>query len=392
MSSVNSRIHKSDTWFYFYERFLFLKDKSGKKVYPTTQSMFNKRILSSGVEGKVYKTSFRNKTRYKHKRVQSQVGHFVIKALYLKRIRDRKVIHRDMIDTTPANVHNIFYSKRAFTKPSLVEVLSLTLTNQLVSQKICPHFVLNYYWEYKSNTIRLYNEYATYGDFKTWSKKQHSAEVWMNALFQIFVGIFAIKRYFNMIHTDLHTGNILVHRVQPGGYWTYIIDNKRYYLPNLGYIFLLSDFGFSWIPKKMCVPWHYDQRLKYITKRGKNFYDVSILIKSLQSINTLPNEVKTQIASVFQKTDFIVFRKQYYKNQLEQVDKKNTKTIKVYKSLIKHYSSIKHKDTFIEKLYKLFPNFTKKPQNSKHIETYSLDKKFRRSTLNKNFRELVSKN
>lgn len=250
MSSVNDRLKKQNEWLYFYEKFHILKDKTGKNVYPTTQSMFTKRILSSGVEGKVYKSSFINKTQYKHKKVRSRVGHFAIKALYLKRIRDRKFINKDMLDTTPANVHNIFYSNRSFTKPSLIEALSFVLTNQLVSQKICPHFVLNYHWDYKANTIRLYNEYATYGDFKTWSKGEHSVELWMNALFQISMGILAIKRYFNMLHTDLHAGNILVHKVQPGGYWTYILDKKRYYLPNLGYIFLLSDFGFAWIPKK----------------------------------------------------------------------------------------------------------------------------------------------
>ena len=389
MLTVKDRIEKSKNWLHFYERFLLLKDKSGKNIYPTIQSMFSKRILSSGIEGKVYKSSFINKTKYKYKQVRSRVGHFVIKALYLKRIRDKKVIHKDMIDTTPANVYNIFYSKSSFDKPSLVEVLSLTLTNQLVSQKICPHFIVNYYWEYKANTIRLYNEYATYGDFKTWAKKQHSVEMWMNAIFQIFIGILAIKRYFNMIHTDLHAGNILVHRVQPGGYWTYIIDKKRYYLPNLGYVFVLSDFGFSWIPKKVCVPWHYDQRLKYLTTRGQHFYDVSIFIKSLQSFDTLPTVIKNNIGSVFQKSDFIVFQKKYYKNQLKNIDKKDHKSTQIYKSIVKHYSTIKHKDKFVDKIHKMFSDFTSKPNNSTRIETYSLDKHFKVSTLHKNFRELV---
>jgi hypothetical protein len=324
------------------------------------------------------------------------VGVFVTKALYLKRIADKKRITDQMIEANSSNVQKLVYSKSAFDKPSLIEVISLTLTNQLVFQKICPHFNINYDWNYERSTIRLYNEYATYGDFTKWVKSNHSQQVWLNALFQIMVGILAIRRYFNMVHTDLHIGNILVHRVKPGGYWTYIIDNKKYYVPNLGWVFLLSDFGFSWIPNKMSVPWHYTDRLKYITKSGQDLYDFITLFKSIHDNKHVPDTIKTIIKSMFTTSDFIVFKKIYYKNLYDKFkgDKryKNKKLIKQYHNLYhKLYSNKSNK--LSKKITQTFYNKSDytKPKEEKCIETYSLDKRFVESKLPQIFRQLVNK-
>lgn len=396
MEKVETRLNKFKDWLYFYKRLSLLKDKSGRQVYDTTQSLFSKRILSSGVEGKVYKTTFANKTQYKYKAIKSRVGIFITKALYLKRIADKKRISDEMIGTNKSNVHKIFYSDKAFNKPSLIEVISLTLTNQLVFQKICPHFNLNYDWNYEKSTIRLYNEYATRGDFKNWARGNHSYEVWLNALFQIMIGLLAIKRYFNMIHTDLHIGNILVHSVKPGGYWTYIIDKRRYYLKNLGWVFLLSDFGFSWIPDKMSVPWHYTDSLKYVTKSGQDLYDFITLFKSLQNNNDVPDTVKVKIQSMFKINDFIVFKKSYYKNLYNNTKKssKYKRSRSVYKMIIKNYYKL-HKprsDKLLDKIFKNFynkPGYTK-PKGEHVIQTYSLDKRFNKSKLPSIFRQLVN--
>ena len=66
MEKVEARLKRFKDWLYFYKHLSLLKDKSGKRIYNTTQSLFSKRILSSGIEGIVYKTTFTNKTRYKY--------------------------------------------------------------------------------------------------------------------------------------------------------------------------------------------------------------------------------------------------------------------------------------------------------------------------------------
>lgn len=47
-------------------------------------------------------------------------------------------------------------------------------------------------------------------------------------------------------HSDNHMNNYLANKVYPGaGCWFYAINGKRYFVPNLGYQFMLADFGWS---------------------------------------------------------------------------------------------------------------------------------------------------
>jgi hypothetical protein len=394
-----SRTKKYLDYMKYYEKLYLLKDKTGNYVYTTTQSMFNKKKISSGIEGTVYKSNFKNKTGYLFKRIRSLVGVFAIKTINLKRIQHKKIIHEKMLNTIPENVYKLFYSTDSYNKPSLIEIISNTLTNQLVFQKICPHYILNYNWDYHNNKIRLYNEYATYGDFYLWSKKEHSDELWYNALFQIMIGLLAIKRYFNMIHTDFHLGNILVNKVTPGGYWIYKIDGRNFYLPNLGFVFLLSDFGFSWIPNKLQVPWHYTNTLCFITARGRHFYDILTFIKSLKKLQ-LPQQFSKTLFENFKKNDTLVFKKvyyqkllNYYKGKSHHKSKNYNDKIKYYNQIVQNYSKYRNvkNDTLVTKIFDIFYNKYKyKNNNGKCIEKYSLDKRFVKNKLNKVFQKLIT--
>jgi len=45
------------------------------------------------------------------------------------------------------------------------------------------------------------------------------------------------------MHSDSHDGNFLYKKIHPGGYFHYKINEKNYYIPNLGYIWVIWDFG-----------------------------------------------------------------------------------------------------------------------------------------------------
>jgi len=398
-----SRTKKYLDYMKYYEKLYLLKDKYKNYVYTTNQSMFNKKILSSGIEGTVYKSSFKNKGgssfknkgRYLYKQIRSLVGFFVIKTINLKRIQYQKNIHETMLNTVPKHVYKLFHSTDSYNKPSLIEIISNTLTNQLVFQKICPHYILNYNWDYENNKIRLYNEYATYGDFYSWSKQEHSDELWYNALFQIIIGLLAIKRYFNMIHTDFHLGNILVNKVTPGGYWVYKINGHNFYLPNLGFVFLLSDFGFAWIPNKLYVPWHYTNTLRFITTRSIHFYDILTFITSIKKL-PLPEKFSKTLLHHFKRNDTLVFKRTYYKKRLNyyksKSNGKSNNKIKYYNEIVKNYSKYRNvkNDTLVTKIFSIFYNKYKyKNKHEKCIEKYSLDKHFVKNKLAKVFQKLI---
>lgn len=186
-----------------------------------------------------------------------------------------KNINKDILNKTPNEIYDIFYSLNTFTKyPSMVEIISFTLTNQLVFQKICPHFVLNYYWEYKDNTFLYYNEYINSDTLQTWAKEPRSEYEWTHVLLQILFAIICMKKYFNMTHCDLYTKNILIQKVPKKGVWKYIINNKEYILPNIGWICLINDFGFSTIPDHLYVEWFYERDIKKIKDKNPKEYEL----------------------------------------------------------------------------------------------------------------------
>ena len=67
--------------------------------------------------------------------------------------------------------------------------------------------------------------------------------------------------------------------VKPGGYWTYILEGKKYYLPNLGFVVLLNDFGFSLIPNKLYLTWYHKKLSSSLLNRPSlQIYCLCILI------------------------------------------------------------------------------------------------------------------
>lgn len=92
-------------------------------------------------------------------------------------------------------------------------------------------------------------EYAAYGDLEAWIDGHGPSDAMLeNAFFQICAGLVALYTNYGLTHNDLHVGNVLVHRVQPGGCWEYFIMGQRYLCPNLGVLVVLWDFGFATVP------------------------------------------------------------------------------------------------------------------------------------------------
>jgi uncharacterized protein YutD len=110
-------------------------------------------------------------------------------------------------------------------------------------------------------------------DFKNFFKIKRTNEIILNCCIQIIVSLYIIRKYFNIWHHDLHYGNILVKKVKKGGYWRYIINGKKIDIPNLGYIFILWDFGYARIPNFIENP-KYDHIYKKKINPLEDYIDV----------------------------------------------------------------------------------------------------------------------
>lgn len=127
----------------------------------------------------------------------------------------------------------------------------------IIQKKICPNLPLLHGTTTKKNAVLhlrkqtkkspctvLVMELAQ-GNLKDFFAKDPSDDELYSALFQIVVGLYAIQFHGQITHYDVKAANILYYNIKPGGCWCYIIGKKKYWVPNYGKIFVLSDFGIS---------------------------------------------------------------------------------------------------------------------------------------------------
>ena len=96
-----------------------------------------------------------------------------------------------------------------------------------------------------SNYYVMLNELAN-GDLKTFLPLYfNNYEIIINTLQQIFISILSFHKYSNLIHNDCHWGNFLYHKIKPGGYIHYKIFNKDIYIKNIGFLWIIWDYGLT---------------------------------------------------------------------------------------------------------------------------------------------------
>jgi hypothetical protein len=173
----------------------------------------------------------------------------------------------------------------------------------------------------------IINQSETYTD---WVQRKHDIKYWYNAYFQIVTALHALKKYLNMHHLDLHSDNILVQRVKKGGYWKYNINDKTYYLPNLGVRFVIIDYSQSYIPNTFT---------SNFARKKMSKKDIKKLFQSTLDISQSPSSFKNDIAN-------------------------GIKTLK--------------NDTYLNMISSIWGEmYSEKPRNSRLIESFDMNKKIR---------------
>ncbi len=119
----------------------------------------------------------------------------------------------------------------------------------MILRKICPNLPILMGFRMCVNdgvpNIMTVSELAS-GNLTNFLKELRADEkLLMNCLFQVMAGIHATQQHAQMLNFDVKKENILVYKINPGGYYEYKIMGKKYHIPNLGYIFVVNDFGLS---------------------------------------------------------------------------------------------------------------------------------------------------
>jgi hypothetical protein len=173
------------------------------------------------------------------------------------------------------------------------------LTELNVRKKICPNFPICYgvlqcdnlfkeQYNVSLNQLNYkrllftFNELADNDLATLLNSRNYTSKILLNALSQIFMAIMFFNKYIEAYHRDSHAGNFLYHKIKPGGYFHYNINGTDYYIENLGYLWVIWDFGLIIPFKKLNYP--NNEKHLYDKKIPINHDYIYILLKGF--INT----------------------------------------------------------------------------------------------------------
>lgn len=162
--------------------------------------------------------------------------------------------------------------------------------------------------EYYDQVSILISEWANRGDMLDFIRKNYKEFTlthWKVLFFQLISTLAVIQSKFPTFrHNDLKANNILIHEINSkGSKFSYIVNKKKYIVPNMGYIVKLWDFDFSCIPgivnnAKVSAKWTDEINVKPVQNR---YYDMHYFFNTLikrgffpqfMEDNSIPQEAK----------------------------------------------------------------------------------------------------
>jgi len=246
------------------------------------------------------------------------------------------------------------------------ELFALTLMSELIEKKICinyPQLITYKYLTKPCNICNklLYNKLHKYNNinknikkyielqiisdrslliFKEYIKyplldvfySKHDDVFWDIFLFQILYTLYINNHKLKLINYDIHINNIYYKRVKSGGFNYYNIGKQKYKLPNIGYIFIIIDYG-------NCLSLNFKlstQENRYYKMLSKYHLDVKSFLFNFKNNYILKNIILLDYASLIIKLK--KFDISYY-NEIQEESKKMIGTTNLsYNYYIKFFS------------------------------------------------------
>jgi hypothetical protein len=206
-----------------------------------------------------------------------------------------------------------------------------------------------------TNSLFIFSELAN-GDYKQFYRIYYeNTKFILNAFVQIILSLMFFYKYINAFHNDAHYGNFLYHKIKPGGYFHYTIDGQDYYLENIGFLWVIWDFGLI-TPFTNSKSINNNKYGEYYENRSNKFGDNRVsnsivrdyirIIKTgfinthdggkISNVYQFPNDVNDTITYIFN------FIKNYrYINDITKLSSVNRRLLNILAKMIDTFTTTK---------------------------------------------------
>lgn len=201
-----------------------------------------------------------------------------------------------------------------------MELTVIKLSTFLLKNKISPHLPVFYggYTCEKDKNILIKNKLAL-GDIKYYITKMNPSLVSLKRMyFQIFTAVYTMRKYFGIIHNDLHWGNVLIYKNEvKKKYIKYVIGGKEYCIKNYNYSPVIWDFGLSIITKDITfkIIDDFDRIISMLfldsEQTNKKYHLLGIemynLLHSSENLNNFFSKIYDLIGEKYCNEDFLTY-------------------------------------------------------------------------------------
>jgi len=153
-------------------------------------------------------------------------------AYYVKSNKCGMCVLKKFLPTT-----NFFNIKR--------EIDIINMINNCVVFDICPNFILTYHTDIEKKYILMEYADGTLGSFLKNELFYGNKDLLIQLIFQILIGILVLQKNLFSCHYDLHVENVFYKKIKNDKikFFEYNINGKSWIIPNLGYLFMIADYG-----------------------------------------------------------------------------------------------------------------------------------------------------
>lgn len=315
-----------------------IDDKLNLKNLSVCKDLINKnktQILGKGLQGDVFKA------------MSPECGSVVIKK---KRIKPE---------------HKKWPENERWLKDELeIEYRIMQLTNRMIDKFICPNFIKAF--DFNKNSGILIMEYANGDADFLFKDEYYDINVYKSFIIQILIAIYTFTNYTMLYHRDVKPANILYKKINKNIVLHYKINNRDYYVPTYGYLFMLADFGIVNFKLGNRLPDIVNLNYKIVISYLSTFSDKYPNIINKQNLGNMIRMIGNSKDS--KKSNIIIGK------TLELIKStKNIKDKKINDYVFDIYKILSSDTDILNILSNNFKDFTKNNYQGKDIINFTID-------------------